>query len=195
VTYGHKARLRGTARETCAQENSFQVVTAVNVNAPTRATSTRSKPVLEQIERTCWQGPEELDADSGYASARNIVLAETAWKLSWGADRVERTRVADALEDFELDESGERVVQCPMGQQPVEHRPSGGGKRCWCASMLGVQEMLLRDICLTNRRRQYRVLRLTPEDVAVARRRIEQETSAFKSGTRCDPGSKPRIRS
>ena len=182
VTYGHKGKGYETQlTETCSEENPFQAVTSVSVHGANESDQHQVEPALEQIDRTCGKAPEEMDADSGYASGKNILLAkERGTELvtpigSKGPASLMR------LEDFELDESGEHVVQCPMGQQPVEHRPSGGGKAMLaCFDATVCKKCVLRDICLTNRRRQHRVLRLVPEDVAVARRRVEQETPAFK---------------
>jgi hypothetical protein len=182
VTYGHKGKGYETQlTETCAEENPFQAVTSVSVHGANESDQHQVEPALEQIERTCGKAPEEMDADSGYASGKNILLAE-----EHGTELV--TPIGSKgpaslmrLEDFTLEESGERVVQCPMGQQPVEHRPSGGGKAILvCFDAVVCKKCVLRNICLTNRRRQHRVLRLVPEDVAVARRRVEQETPAFK---------------
>ena len=182
MTYGHKGKGYETQlTETCSEENPFQAVTSVSVHGANESDQHQVEPALEQIDRTCGKAPEEMDADSGYASGKNILLAkERGTELvtpigSKGPASLMR------LEDFDLDESGERVIQCPMGQQPVEHRPSGGGKVMRASFDAAVcKKCELRDVCLTKRRRQYRVLRLAPEDVAVARRRVEQETPAFK---------------
>jgi len=182
VTYGHKGKGYETQlTETCVEENPFQAVTSVSVHGANESDQHQVEPALEQIKRTCGKAPEEMDADSGYASGKNILLAkERGTEL---VTPIGSKGPASPMQfaDFELDASGEHVVQCPMGQRPAAHRARGGGKgmlACFDAAVCKKCE--LRDICLTKRRRQHRVLRLAPEDVAVARRRTEQETPAFK---------------
>jgi hypothetical protein len=209
VTYGHKGKgYEVQLTETCEEDNPFQVATSVSVNGAHESDQHQVEPAIEQIERTCGVAPEELDADSGYASGENILkAAEHGTELvapigSKGSDSV-------TLGDFELDETGERVVQCPAGKVPVEHRPTRGGKgtlACFDASQC--EGCLLQDICRAEPRGNERVVRLTPADVAVAQRRAEQETPEFKerykirSGIeatnselkRCHGFGKPRVR-
>lgn len=111
--------------------------------------------------------------------------------------------------DFEFDEAGEQVLQCPAGQCPVEHRGTSGGKATLaCFDPEQCEGCFLRDVCPAEPRRKHRVVRFTPADVAVAKRRMEQETPEFKeryrirSGIeatnselkRCHGFGKPRVR-
>jgi hypothetical protein len=209
VTYGHKGKgYEVQLTETCDEENPFQVVTSVGVTGAHESDQHQVEGALEQTERTCGAAPAELDADAGYASGENILMTrEHGTELvapigSKGSDSV-------TLGDFELDEAGERVLQCPAGNAPVEHRPTRGGKgtlACFDASQC--EGCLLQDISRAEPRGNERVVRLTPADVAVAQRRAEQETPEFKeryrirSGIeatnselkRCHGFGKPRVR-
>jgi hypothetical protein len=182
VTYGHKGKgYEVQLTETCVEGNPFQAVTSVNVHGANESDQHQVEPALEQIQRTCGKAPEEMEADSGYASGENILLAEKRGTELVAPIGSKGSESPVTLGDFELDESGERVLQCPAGQQPVEHRPSRGGKAMLaCFDATTCKNCVLRDICPTESRKQNRVLPLTPENVAVARRRVEQETPEFK---------------
>lgn len=104
---------------------------------------------------------------------------------------------------------GKRVVQCPAGECPVEHRPTRGGKATLaCFEADQCDGCFLQGLCPAEPRGNQRVVRFTPADVAVAERRAEQETPEFKerykirSGIeatnselkRCHGFGKPRVR-
>ena len=210
VTYGHKGKgYEVQLSETCDEGNGFQVATAVIVNGANESDQHQVEPIIEQIERTCGTAPEELDADSGYASGENILqAAEHGTELlspigSKGSESPVR------FGDFEFDEIGRQVVQCPAGEIPVNHRPTRGGKATLsCFDSSKCEECSLRDICPAEPRKEQWVVRFTPADVAVAERRIEQETPEFKERYKIRSGieatnselkrshglSKPRVR-
>lgn len=210
VTYGHKGKgYEVQLTETCVEDNPFQAVTSVSVNGANESDQHQVEPALEQIERTCGTAPEELDADSGYASGENILLAKEHGTELLAPIGSNGPRSPVTLADFELDAAGERVVQCPAGECPVAHRPTRGGKATLaCFDAKQCDGCFLRDICPAEPRKNERVVRFTPADVAVAQRRVEQETPEFKerykirSGIeatnsefkRCHGLAKPRVR-
>ncbi len=210
VTYGHKGKgYEVQLTETCVEDNPFQAVTSVSVNGANESDQHQVEPALEQIERTCGMAPEELDADSGYASGENILLAKEHGTELLAPIGSKGPQSPVTLGDFELDAAGERVVQCPAGECPVEHRPTRGGKATLaCFEANQCEGCFLQGLCPAEPRGNQRVVRFTPADLAVAERRAEQETPEFKerykirSGIeatnselkRCHGFSKPRVR-
>jgi len=183
VTYGHKGKGYAVQlAETCAKENPFEVVTAVSVNGANESDQHQVLPILAQTERTCGDAADDMHTDCGYGSGDNIVRAKdehgTNLLAPIGSQASAQSITAG---DFEFDAAGERVLKCPTGEMPVEHQPSRTGRR-----MLAVftekqcQACQLRGQCPTEPRGDKRVLSFTPADVAVAKRRVEQETPEFK---------------
>jgi hypothetical protein len=182
VTYGHKGKgYEVQLTETCDEDNPFQVVTSVSVNGAHESDQHQVEAAIEQVERTCGVAPEELNADSGYASGENILKADEHGTELVAPIGSQGPESPVTLGDFELDEMGEHVVRCPAGEMPVEHRPTRGGKATLaCFDSKQCEDCFLRDICAAEPRKDQRVVRLTPADVAVAKRRVEQETPEFK---------------
>ncbi len=182
ATYGHKGKgYEVQLTETCVEENPFQVVTAVSVNGANESDQHQVIPALEQTERTCGAAPQDLHADAGYASGENLVEAKTKGTDLLAPIGSKPSDASVTVGDFEFDAAGEHVVRCPVGEAPVEHRSTRGGLAILAvfatATCCGCP---LRELCPTETREDERVLRFTPEDVAVAKRRIEQQTPRFK---------------
>ena len=182
VTYGHKGKgYEVQLTETCDEDNPFQVATSVSVNGAHESDQHQVEAAIEQVERTCGVAPEELDADSGYASGENILKAEEHGTELVAPIGSKGPESPVTLGDFELDETGEHVVRCPAGEMPVEHRPTRGGKATLaCFDSKQCDDCFLRELCPAEPRKGQRVVRFTPADVAVAKRRVEQETPEFK---------------
>lgn len=210
VKYGHKGKgYEVQLAETCSEENPFQVVTAAEVNDANESDQQQLEPMLQQMERTCGKAPEELTADSGYASGANILKAEehgTNLKAPIGA---KESTTHLPLGDFTFEERREKVLACPRGEAPQRQEPTRQGKAMLAifgAAQCG--KCPLREQCPTEQRGDDRVLKFTRSDVAVARRRAEQQTAEFKerykirSGIeatnseikRCHGFAKPRVR-
>jgi hypothetical protein len=183
VTYGHKGKgYEVQLAETCEEDNPFQAITAVDVNGANESDQQQVKPVLEQTERTCGAAPDEMHADAGYASGDNIVMAQedhgTKLKAPIGSNE---SKKYIPVADFEFAEEGTEVLWCPMGKAPVRHQPSRSGKAVLAVfSTAQCKGCKLRHLCPTEKRRDGRHLRMTKSDVAVAKRRVEQESAEFK---------------
>jgi len=182
VTYGHKGKgYEVQLTETCAKENPFQVVTAVSVNGANESDQHQVEPALQQTERTCGAAPEVLHTDCGYGSGENIVKARehgTELLAPIGSKESEKHL---PLGQFEFDAAGERVERCPAGQQPVEHQPTRTGKATLaCFTVQQCAGCPLRAQCPTEDRKEMRVLCFDAADIAVAQRRVEQQTPQFK---------------
>jgi hypothetical protein len=184
VTYsGHKGKGYSVQlAETCDGANPFQVITAVEVNKANESDQNHALPVLAQTERTCEKAPEEMHADSGYASGENIVAA----KEQFGTDLLapigsKASEQSVTLKDFEIDVEAGHIVRCPVGQAPIAHQPARNG-RAMLALFAAAQcaSCPLAGQCPTEPRGDHRVLPLSPPDLAVAKRRAEQETALFK---------------
>ena len=191
VTYGHKGKgYEAQLSETCDEDNPFEAVTAVDVHGANESDQQQVKPMLEQTERTCGSAPDEMYADANYASGDNIVMARedhgTELKAPIGSKESSKYI---PVGDFEFNEEGTEVLQCPMAQVPVRHQPSRSGKAVLAVfSAAQCKRCKLRHVCPTQKRRDGRHLRITKDDVAVARRRQEQETEAFKQSYRIRSG-------
>lgn len=182
ATYGHKGKgYEVQLTETCDEQNAFQVVTSVAVHGANESDQHQVVPALEQIERTCGAAPQTMHADAGYASGDNIVAAKergTDLAAPIGSNGPDESKAT--LGVFNYGEAGQ-VASCPMGQAPVEHRLLRlGGTRLAIFSLAQCAGCALRSACPTQTRRGKRVLRYRPTEVAVAQRRIEQETPRFK---------------
>jgi hypothetical protein len=191
ATYGHKGKgYEVQLTETCDENNPFQVVTAVGVNGANESDQHQVEPALEQTERTCGRAPKKLHTDCGYGSGENIVKAQqehgTELLAPIGAKESEKHV---PLGQFEFNAEGTLVVKCPMGQVPVEQKPTRGGK-----AMLALftkeqcRDCPFRGRCPAEKRGAVRVLRFGAADVAVARRRVEQETPEFKEAHKIRSG-------
>jgi hypothetical protein len=182
ATYGHKGKgYEAQLTETCDEQNPFQVVTSVAVHGANESDQHQVVPALEQIERTCGVVPETMHADAGYGSGDNIVAAKergTDLAAPIGSKGPDESKATVGV--FNYDEAG-IVASCPMGQAPVEHRLLHlSGTRLAIFSPAQCAGCELRSACPTQTRRGKRVLRYRPSEVAVAQRRIEQETPEFK---------------
>jgi len=181
ATYGHKGKgYEAQLTETCDEENAFQVVTTVSVHGANESDQHQVVAALEQNERVCGSAPTEMFADAGYASGENIVQAQahgTELVAPIGSKASSKLPVGD----FAFDEAGERVVRCPAGREPDRHQPSRSGDGMLaCFASKTCRYCPLREQCPTEKRKGRRVLKFGRADVAVARRRKEQETSEFK---------------
>lgn len=73
ATYGHKGKgYEVQLSETCGEDNPYQIITAVVVNGAHESDQGAVIPLLEQLE-ACDMKPQEMSADTGYGSGKNIV--------------------------------------------------------------------------------------------------------------------------
>ncbi len=73
ATYGRKGKgYEVQISETCDEDNPYQIITAVAVNGAHESDQCRVVPIIEQLEASGMK-PEEMSADTGYGSGKNIV--------------------------------------------------------------------------------------------------------------------------
>lgn len=191
VTYGRKGKgYEVQLAETCDEDNEFQVVTSVDVHGANESDQHQVEPALQQTERTCGAAPEEMFADCGYASGDNIVAAKekhgTDLKAPIGSNE---SKKYIPLGEFEFDADGEQVVRCPMGKSPMRHQETRSKKSTVAVfAAKDCRGCRLRHVCPTEKRRDGRALKVTKAGIAVARRREEQETEAFKEAYKIRSG-------
>jgi hypothetical protein len=190
ATYGHKGKgYEVQLAETCVEENPFEVVTAVSVNGANESDQKQVVPTLEQTERTCGAAPEVMHTDAGYGSGENIVAAKDHGTELLAPIGSKPSDKGVTLGDFELSATGEHVLRCPVGEAPGDYRVSKNGKvRLAIFAAEQCSGCPLRGQCPTEKRGKTRVLRFTVTDAAVARRRVEQETPAFKEAHKIRSG-------
>jgi len=180
ATYGHKGKGYETQlSETCDPDNEFEVVTAVSVNGANESDQNFVEPMLEQVERTCGAAPETMHTDTNFASGDNLVAAKDKGCDLAAPIGSKGPTVHLPLVRFEFDERGERVLRCPAGHGPDRHVQTSTAMVAHFA-MSKCDSCPLREQCPTEKRLDKRVLRFGRGDVAVARRRVEQETPEFK---------------
>jgi transposase len=181
VTYGHKGKgYEVQLTETCEESNPFQVVTAVSMNGANESDQQHVMPQLDQVERTCGAVPQELHADAGYGSGENLIAAKERGVELKAPIGAKGSECGVTLGDFEFDAAGETVVHCPAGEVPVAHQAGRGRVTLAIFDPAACERCPLSGLCPTESRGETRVLPFTLPDVAVARRRVEQETPEFK---------------
>jgi hypothetical protein len=188
VTYGHKGKgYEVQLTETCAEDNPFQVITAASVNGANESDQQQVVPALERVERTCGAAPELLHTDAGYGSGQNILAAQehgTDLRAPIGAKASEQHFPTGK---FHFDDRGERVIRCPAGHAPSEHRLTKK-KLAVLAVFSGCTGCPVAGICPTHPHKKTRVLSFTRADVATALRREEQERPEFKDAHKIRSG-------
>mgnify|MGYP002409456580 CR=1 FL=1 len=192
ATYGHKGKgYEVQLTETCDEQNPFQVVTSVGVSAANESDQHHVVPALEQIERTCGETPETLHADAGYASGENIIAAqERGTDLAAPIGSKGPEAGTPTLKDFKFDEAGKQLLSCPRGETPVEQREYANGKtRVALFTRKQCSGCPMRSQCPVMKTRSgKRALRFRATEVALTRRRIEQETPQFRERHRIRSG-------
>jgi hypothetical protein len=72
------------------------------------------------------------------------------------------------------------ILACPVGQAPIEHRTGTGRVKLALLELSGCAVCPVRSLCPMTMRRGQPVVAFTAAEIAVAKRRQEQETPEFK---------------
>lgn len=195
ATFGHKGKgYQMQLVETCGATNPFQVVTTYQLQGAHESDQTATLPLLETLDE---QGltPQEVSADSNYISGANIVGAQALGVTLLGPVR---TSTGDpdrlTLADFTFDATAQHVVHCPAGQVPIRHQATRDqtGRSAYFERAV-CEPCPLAAVCPTTINAIDRRLVWTPEALATAQRRQEQETPAFKEAYKIRSGIEATI--
>ena len=109
--------------ETSVVDNPFEVITAVKVES---ACDSDSPAMMETIRDIQDQGMEleEMLADTSYGSQDNVEAAavEGVNLISPASGARNQTDGRMSLDSFQFEESGKRMICCPVGHPPVYQR-------------------------------------------------------------------------
>jgi len=188
---GHKGQgYQAQIAETCHEENAFELITYVETQGAHESDQNAPGRVHENlIERG--HTPRTTFVDPGYMSGANIIEAEEQGVDLHGPIVIgnKPSEEKTPLSDFEFNAERTRVQQCPAGHEPIGHKDCKDEKATIAYFDKEVcAECEMRVACRAKEQVAHRVLRFTPGDVAVARRRVEQETAQFKSAYKIRSG-------
>lgn len=168
--------------ETCSASNGQQLIVGVEVEPAHCCDQDAVEPMLDQLEAH-GRKPERMYADTGYGRDANVVAAEARGvDLQSPVGGAQPRNESDlTLKDFVIDEQDETVSACPRGCRPESsaHDVQTGRTTTW----MGAAECSacpLRWRCPVKPSRKRFVLRHTPAERRLARRRAYQATEAFR---------------
>ena len=195
ATYGHKGKgYQFQLVETCVPTNPFQVITTTLLQGAHESDQKATITLLETLEK---QGhkPGIAFADSNYISGENILTAQTL-----GVDLIgpipgdKPAPEALTLTDFRFDLADQHVLACPTGQVPLRHQSTRNqmGQGAYFDRTV-CDGCPLSQWCPTYPNQTERRLWWTPEKLATAHRRNQQETGAFKDAYKIRSGIEATI--
>lgn len=122
ASFGHKgAGYSVHITETCNNDGKSEIITDYEVHGSARSDMGKALDVIERLDNAGLK-PETLFADGGYPSVPSASkILEKGTELM---APVNRSRLGDDVigrDLFAFDDEG-RVVRCPMGHSPVDHR-------------------------------------------------------------------------
>jgi len=207
ATYGHKGKgYEAQVTETCAGENSFQVITDVEVTDSCGSDHSQTIPTIDRLEES-GRAPEDLFADTTYVSAENIQEAERRGVNLLGpiAGGPEKNELLH-LHEFELDEAG-RIAHCPEGQAPrdvrVAEKKTGrqvthyffDADTCTACPQAGFCPVIRKQVPDTKNTAEQKPVHsgqakliVTEKDRIIAQRKKLQDTNVFKESYKCRSG-------
>jgi len=195
ATFGHKGKgYQFQLVETCVPTNPFQVITTTLLQGAHESDQTVTIPLLLTLEE---QGhkPQVTFADSNYISGENILAAQDMGVDLQGplpGDKPAPELLS--LSNFTFDQKDQQVLVCPMGQVPLRHQDTRDQTgRAAYFDRKQCDACPLMQICPTYPNQTERRLWWTPEKLATARRRTQQESEAFKNDYKIRSGIEATI--
>ena len=130
---GHKGPgYQAQIAETCSEENEVQLITSAIPQTACESDSEALDKVLDDLEKNDLL-PDVMLADTSYCGDENVQLAESknvelVGPVAGNADYDDEKLSVD---DFDIDESSEKVRRCPNGCEPLssEHDTETGKTR------------------------------------------------------------------
>ena len=168
--------------QTCSPSNDAQLITAVQPEPAHCHDQDAVDPMLDQLESHGRQ-PETLYADTNYGSDRNVVAAEVRGvDLQSPVGGKPPANDGDlTLNDFAIEPSNETVTQCPRGCVPLfSLHDTQTGQTTTRMRASDCSSCALGPRCPVKTSHRDFVLRHTPAERRLARRRAQQATEAFR---------------
>jgi hypothetical protein len=188
---GHKGvGYQAQIAETCHEENALQLIDYAQSEGAHESDLNAPGRVHENLSGR-GHAPKTTYADAGYISGKNIIEAEGQGVDLQGPTELGKRPKADKapLSDFEFTAERTRVEKCPAGHEPIEQKDSKDGETVNAYFDKDLCERCERKSrCRAQRQLGRWVLRFTSVSVAVVQRRIEQETSEFKTAYKIRSG-------
>ena len=180
ATYGHKGKgYEFQVAETCDRDNPFQVITETHLNGANESDQTQTIPMIEKLDKADLK-PEELQADAGYVSGKNIIDAQDRGTELIGPLPGKPASVKVSLGDFEFDEDGSHIERCPNQKSPVQQGDTEDKQAHWAVfSKADCSDCPFCDDCPVKGKRTRRI-EWNREKLATAKRRKEVTTREFK---------------
>lgn len=180
ATYGHKGKgYECQIAETCSTENPFEVITETHLNGANESDQTKTIPMIDMLEDAGLK-PEELHVDAGYVSGKNIVEAEDRGTDLIGPLPGKPASEKISLEDFQFNQDGTRIEQCPNQKFPIQQGDSNDNKEHWAIFSKGdCSACPFFENCPVKGKRVRRI-EWDRESQAIAKRHKECKTPEFK---------------
>ena len=169
--------------ETCGASNNQQLIVGVEVEPAHCCDQDAVEPMLDQLE-SHGRKPQRLYADTGYGRDANVVAAEARGvDLQSPVGGAPPRNEGDlTLDDFVIDEQGETVSACPRGCQPESSvYDAQTGRTTTEMRASDCSACVLRSRCPVKQSGKRFILRHTPAQRRLARRRAHQTTEAFRT--------------
>lgn len=181
ATYGHKGKgYEYQIAETCVKGNPFQVITQTHLNGANESDQTQTMPMIEKLAESGLK-PQELDADAGYVSGKNIVEAQDQGvRLVGPLPGKPPNAESLSLGDFQFAENGTRLTQCPNQKYPAQQGSTDNCEERW--AIFDPQDCSSCPFCANcpvKGKRERRLL-WSREKLATAQRHKETQTKEFK---------------
>lgn len=182
--------------ETCSEENEQQLITAVIPQTAVDSDMNALPQVLDQLEENELKATEVL-GDSHYGTDDNVIAAkkrgvEVVSPVKKGPEKSIPEPGELSVADFEFDENEQQVLHCPEGHAPVHSEYDADKNRTETFMEATVCEQCPRaDKCPVKKTRNskgYYRLYSEPRNVRITRRRIHEQTDAFKDRYRIRAG-------
>jgi len=155
------------------------VITETHLNGANESDQTQTIPMIEKLDKADLK-PEELQADAGYVSGKNIIDAQDRGTELIGPLPGKPASVKVSLGDFEFDEDSSHIERCPNQKSPVQQGDTEDKQAHWAVfSKADCSDCPFCDDCPVKGKRTRRI-EWNREKLATAKRRKEVTTREFK---------------
>jgi hypothetical protein len=172
------------------KSQTLNLITHVEVEKACESDAQALIPAIESTQKR-ELGPQELEADALYGSDENCESAESMGVELVAPAMGNTEKSAVSLSQFEFSQKG-HVLSCPQGQKPltVKKKKTRFTQGFSCQTCAGCP--LLND-CPVKPGKKYYYLRYEEKAMRIAKRRAEEQTTAFKDRYRWRAGVEASI--